>query len=261
MRAKLGWLAVIGVLVTAAGLLWWQRDTRLRLEWALAGQRVQQSECARLRQENQRIAAVLPSPAELESLRDDHAAIPELRAEIEGMRTRLRIVAEESTPRQPVRFAAGSKVVAANWRNAGTATPQASLETVLWAAAGGDVDTFANCLVFPDARVRQQAVALLERVPAELREQYGTPERVVAFLASKDVPLGAAEVTEWTEVRTPPTVVGVRVQVSAADGKAKDVNLRFSRQEDGWKLVVPGYAIAKYASIFKAPAVVGVGNR
>ena len=82
-----------------------------------------------------------------------------------------------------------------------------------------------------------------------MREQYGTPERLIAFLASKDVPLGAAQVIVVNQVKTPADSEQVRLQLSAPDGKTRDLILRFAKQSDGWKLVVPDAAIAKYSAM------------
>jgi hypothetical protein len=151
------------------------------------------------------------------------------------------------------RFETGSKVPCGEWRNAGTATSNATLETVLWAAAGGDVDRFAQCLSVPEGRVRERALALLESLPADVRGQYGTPERLVAFFAIKDVPLGTAQVAWWEKPPATPASAQVQVQLSIPDGPTKNLNLRFSQQGEEWKLVVPEAALTKYVSLLKRP--------
>ena len=195
------------------------------------------------------MVATLPAAEELECLRADHAAIPLLRSEIEALRARAQTAVEEAKLSE--RFEAGSKVPYGVWRNAGTATSKATLETVFWAAAGGDTDQFARCLLLPEGRIRERAVALLENLPAAIRGQYGTPERLVAFFAIKDVPLGTAQVVGWDESPAAPSSAQVQVQLSSADGQLKDLILRLSRQGAEWKLVVPEGAITRYSAMLK----------
>lgn len=222
MRAKFGWLVVMGMIGASGVVLWRQRETQEQLRGNLGRWRGENQALAQLREENRRQAATEPSAAELENLRADHAAIPRLRAEIDALRERIRRAPEPSATPVPARFAVGSKVAAAEWRNAGTATPRAALETVLWAAAGGDIDTFASCLGLGEGRIRQAATALLESLPAEQRAQYRTPERLVAFLAIRDVPLGAARVIDWNEIGGAISQAFAHLQLSAPDGSTKD---------------------------------------
>jgi hypothetical protein len=251
MPAKNGWLGVIGITCLGGLALGWQHRTQAQLHRQIGDLRQQHAELAHQREENQRLAATLPAAADLERLRADHAAIPRLRAEIEALRARAQTAVEGV--KLSARFDAGSKVPFGEWRNAGTATSPATLETVLWAAAGGDVDQFAKCLSLPEGQARQRALTLLESLPAAVRGQYGTPERLVAFFAIKDVPLGTAQVVGWDRLQAMPASVQVQVQLSAPDGAMKDLILRFSQQGEDWKLVVPETAITRYAAMLKKP--------
>jgi hypothetical protein len=216
MQTKIGWLVVIGIIGLGGFALRWQYQTREQLHQQIGELRQQHATLTRQREENRRLAATLPAAAELDRLRADHAAIPRLRAEIEGTRARVQTAAE--TARHSERFEAGSKVLAGDWKNAGTATSKATFETALWAAAGGDIEQFAKCLLLPEGRIRQRALTLLESLPAAIRGQYGTPERLVAFLAIKDVPLGAARVVAWDETQVPPSSAQLQVQLSTPEG-------------------------------------------
>lgn len=249
MQKTFGWLGVVGIICIGGGALWWQHQTQKQLHQQVVELRQQRADLPRQRGENQRLAATLPAAEELERLRADHAAIPRLRSEIETLRARAQTAVEEAKLSE--RFAVGSKVPHGEWRNAGTATSKATLETVFWAAAGGDIDHFARCLLLPEGRTRERAVALLENLPAAIRGQYGTPERLVAFFAIKDVPLGAAQVVRWDESPAAPASAQVQVQLSSADGQLKDLILRLSQQGADWKLVVPEGAITKYSAMLK----------
>ncbi|MBI5691121.1 MAG: hypothetical protein HZC55_13615 [Verrucomicrobia bacterium] len=253
MARAFGWIAVVVVLALGGGVLLWQAQTREQLRQQVGELRQQRDQLARLREENQRLAAGLPSATDLERLRADHAAIPRLRAEIEAARERVRATAEAA--QLAGRFEPGSKILAADWKNAGTATSKATLETALWAAAGGDIEQFAGCLLVPEGRIRERATTLLESLPAATRQHYSSPEQLVAFLAIRDVPLGSARVVSWEEIQTPSSSVQVQVQLSAPEGATKEVILRFARQGAAWKMVVPEGAIARYAAMLKRPVV------
>lgn len=244
MAKIIGWLCVIGVICTAGFMLWQQHEAEEKLQRDVVDLRQRHTGLERQEAENRRLAAALPDPTQLERLRADHAAIPRLRGEIDALRANLQRATSVASGLG--RFDEGSRVPAAEWKNAGTATARATLETVLWAAAGGDVDTFAKSVMLPDASARKQALALLESLPSELRESYGTPERLVAFLAIKDVPLGTAEIVGWTERKAATPTMTVDMQLSGPDGQPRDVVLRFSQEGTDWKLVVPSMAFAKY---------------
>lgn len=238
-------MAVLG----AGGLvLWRQHDVDMKLRRDAAELRRGTNELERQRAENRRLASDLPDPMEMARLRAAHASVPHLRAEIATMRAQVELAARLA--RLAERFGDGDKVAAPDWTNAGTATPRATLETVLWAAAGGDIDTFAKCLLLPEGRGRQRAISLLETLPANVREQYGTPERLVAFLAIKDVPIGTAQVVGWDDIRanTSSAQAQVQVQLSSPNDQPKDVVLRFSQDGANWRLLVPDGAIAKYTA-------------
>lgn len=259
MKTTLAWVAVFVITSAGGGALWWQHESQVRLQDELKEQGRQHGERVRLQEANGRLAAAQPTAVELDNLRSRHADISQLRAEITALRARERNAAAELAQRASERFAAGDKVSAGEWTNAGGATSRAALETVLWAAAGGDIDRFAQCLLVSD-RTRQLAMQLLESFPAALREQHGTPERLIAFLACKDVPLGAAKIVAWDQVKTPTSSEQVRLQLSNPDGATRDVLLRFAQQSDGWKLVVPEVAIAKYFTLLKGTSTARVGN-
>ncbi len=68
---------------------------------------------------------------------------------------------------QDVSLRPGTWTPAAAWKNQGQATPEAAVETMLWAAAGGDLSALKNTLALaPDARVERQQIYLQAYLPA-----------------------------------------------------------------------------------------------
>ncbi|MDP3071542.1 MAG: hypothetical protein Q8N18_14730 [Opitutaceae bacterium] len=85
------WLSgsLLALAMVAGAALWVQRQVATDLRDELALLRDDSRELARLRAENQRLAAALPPSTKLEELRADRAAVVRLRGEIEKSRDNL----------------------------------------------------------------------------------------------------------------------------------------------------------------------------
>ena len=98
MRGKNGWLW-LGALASVGGAtLWWQHLTMTPLRTQVALLRGQEAEWAQARADQKRLGALQVSAAELESLRLDRTAVERLRAEIDGLRTRLEQASTSTVP-------------------------------------------------------------------------------------------------------------------------------------------------------------------
>jgi hypothetical protein len=266
----LGGLATGGGVVAA--LLLWQHHGIGELRREFAAARASGAEVQQRRAEVARLAALQPPATELERLRADHEALLSLRAEIEALKASAQKAATragpeakslEKSPAPGDRFTAGRRVTADEWTNAGHATPAAAFETLLWAAAGGDLETLARSLTV-DPRWRTQIDAWWTQVAEATRAQYVTPERLFAALTAKDVPLGYTQVVHHAVLKpgewgTPPeaehAIVSAWVNEAEANGKVITFILR--RVDDGWRVVLPGEAFRKYRDALKGdgPAV------
>ncbi len=242
MKTTRGWI-LVGVLAGGFGVITFREAiavSALRTQVEVRQLDVQALD--QMRRENARLAA---SP--VASPQADETEIARARAELSDLQRRAGHTAEVSAV-ESGRFAAGTKIAASEWRNVGNATPQATLETALWAAAGGDLDAFAANLLLSDAGARNAAQALFNRLPEPERERYRTPERLIAALTIPDVPTGAVEVRAWSEPDSNRPTRFVAATFSAADGASKKVTLMFVDREDGWKLGLTRSAVAKYAA-------------
>ncbi len=155
-----------------------------------------------------------------------------------------------SDPSQPYEF--GRNLRAEQWQNRGYTTPENALETVLWAAAGGDLDTLKTALQF-DAFGRAEAESLLARMPATTRETYRTPEGLMTLFIAGDAPLGSLNVLSRQD--TGPSTALAYAALTDANGTIRQTCLSFVRDGDRWRLVVPANAVGKVAQrVMTAPS-------
>lgn len=162
--------------------------SRLALE--IAAQREQQRELTGLQREHDRLRALQPSPEELETLR----SVPVEHTQLQHA------IAEQAAARaaRPPDLPVGNWTSASEWKNRGHATPHATVETALWAAAGGDVSTLKSLLILAEP-TREQAAALLARIPDGSRSLYTTPEDLIASFTVKNIPVGEAQLVWFNQ--------------------------------------------------------------
>lgn len=185
----------------------------------------------------------------MEALRSTEATLASARAELVSLENRLPPPPAVSATRPaPERFDPKRIVASDEWQNVGNATSKATLETILWAAAGGDVETFARNISLPEGKARERALALWQNLPADLRETYDTPERLLAFLTIKDVIIGTAEVVDAFQVEVPKPAAEIHLRLAVADVKTRDTHLKFTKEGESWKVIVPEGAIVRYSS-------------
>jgi hypothetical protein len=156
-----------------------------------------------------------------------------------------RPVAGDMASRQPVPLASGLTPIEA-LGNAGRATARSAFATQLWAARTGDIALEASTLTFgPEARARLEALAAT--LPDDVRTEYDTPEKLMAFmLAGSPHPVGGMQVTG--EVDVDANDVTLQTEWQHVDDEVvhqSDVNL--VQDADGWKMVVP-YSLVNRAS-------------
>lgn len=183
--------------------------------------------------------------AELAKLREDVAALRKSAQEITQF-TQLAQAANALKGMQGTENTIATKLVPLEaMKNAGKATPEATTETVLWAAAGGDVDTLSNSFVFTPT-AREKADAWFAGLPDDLKRQYESADKVIALMIAKDAAaLTGMQVLGQKEIGT--DLVGVRIRFAAGEGKTKDDNLVMRRTADGWRMLVPDQAVEKFA--------------
>ena len=257
MRANLRFFLVIAVLVAGAlAVLGWQRQTTAKLRAELDRQRAalaHQQQLEQAEQQERQQAAARARAEELDRVLAERAAAARLREELAALRHRATgtVVAREAREPEPARPSlVGNVLVFSLWQNAGRASPEAAFETGLWASVNGDIDTLTGLLLF-DAEARNEAGALFGRLPAALQQEFVSPERLVAVLAAKDVPLGSATILNQYPAANETKVAA---QIFDAEGQHRMALLSLRSDETGWRFVVPANAVKRYATWLRAPA-------
>jgi hypothetical protein len=244
MRAgsTFGWCVLTGLVLVGGGWLALDRMRLAQMREEIAALRDNERDLARLRAENKRLAAESISPAALEALRADRAAVIRLRAELEALKARP--VVRASAP-VPMPDSMPKTLSATESRNMGRATAAASFETVVWAAGNQDVETLNQSIALEGA-AQKKADELFARLPAEDRKELGTADRLVAYLTARDVL--SAKMSVLAQMPLGEDGMVMKVLVEGSDGSKRMPTFSLRRYPDGWKLMVPESAIDKYAA-------------
>lgn len=256
------WLSalLLGLAVVAGAGWLLQRQSAAQLRDELALLRDDSHRLAHLRAENAKLLAAQPPAAELERLRSDHAAVMQLRSEIERLRRgidererRLAQPAPASTAAPDADKSRGPQVLAAaNLKDAGTATPMAALETLLWAARSGNVDALSKMMLF-DVRATAQVQAMFDALPAAERQNHGTPFRFIAAEMAKHLPAGDAAVTPAVEFSPLGGTAKLDAEFPGINGVGGTSHFEFKKINDHWSVWVPQRMVAPLVAAGRPP--------
>lgn len=241
------------ILAALAGLGIQRRET-LTLRERRAEQERLAAESARLATEHQLLASAQIPADELARRQEDRIVLAALANEMESIRLRTKaepvVVSLPSAPAVRPSLRSAYLPVEA-WENRGAANPDAAFETALWAAAHGDLETLAGLLVFDDD-ARAAATTLFDRLPAPLRGEMDTPEKLVALFTAKAIPLGSARILVQTH-DDEEAKLSAELRDPAGVARGIQVNLRATGAR--WQLVVPAATVDKFADQLRPPSV------
>jgi hypothetical protein len=184
--------------------------------WLFLARQHRAGEIAQLREANRslRIASQTTKPP---------AAKSDLRPEAAG------VSLETGAP------AAAPKRTYTDYRNAGNATPQATLQTFAWACDQMDTELLAKLVYFEPA-ARAKAAAFHASLPEKMRAEWPTLEDFAA--------IGLADAMQYS--RFPPAIILEKAELEQVDdnrvilhlnGAAKE-RTEYQRTESGWKYVI-----------------------
>jgi len=248
-------LLIVGVATTAAIFILHRDNLKLRAE--AADLRHQNEAAVRLREENRHARELLARSessegdakqalrVELIRLRAEAAELEQkAHAAVAGNPADARVSTENRDPEK------GSARLE-DFKNVGRSTPNAALQTLVWAALKGDARTLVTALSITGS-ARGKAEALLSSLPEAARAKYPTPESLAMLVVTDEI-LGyetAVQMTGTTLTDAQHAIVRVRL---AESGKEEKVPVELGA--DGWKIVVPEKMIDKLKRrISPAPA-------
>jgi hypothetical protein len=226
---------VLAFVVSAAFGIYWgvERHTTALLQTRLDAARDRQDEIARLRQEHGRLLRLQPAEDNLEHLR----------AEVRKARQAGQSADEQAKPGAGS-LRPGIWASASAWKDQGRATPEAALETMLWAASGGNVASLKDVLVLaPETRIK--AAEMISNLQDSSRQQYASPEDLMAVVVAGNVPLDSAQVVARQQNQDDQVIEYLRLKDS--NGNTRQVFLSLQKTTDGWQLTVPPSAIDQIA--------------
>jgi hypothetical protein len=256
-------LFTLAALIAVAIVWGYEKKSTAHLRVQIDALRLQSSEVDSLRREKERLQQLQPNAEELATLQREAAERARLQRELAA-----REEAQRNAPAPALKV--GEWLPPSAWKNRGHANPTATVETTLWAAAGGDVARVKDMLQFDD-RVRAKAEAILARLPEKARALYDSPEQFIAAFMTKSVPLGDAQLvwqhqegpddasvcvfvkdTDSSPAHIQPTVersgpIDLVPPMAPQNRKTRSAYMSLRRTEDGWRIVVPEPAVDKIA--------------
>ena len=124
------------------------------------------------------------------------------------------------------------------------------MNTVIWAAMSGEVDTMAQSLALTEqGRVLIESV--FQDLPAGTQQEYGSAKRVLATLlaARMSLALKSAQVTAEQVVRNGEHRVTIELRRSESD--LRTIELTFRQAPAGWQVVVPDSVVERSVAVLR----------
>jgi hypothetical protein len=245
--------AVIVAAVATVGITSYRRLATTAREQSAVAQRLAQG-LEEIKAENQRLAAANRSDA------DEIAVLKsQLAARTVAPLAPNAAAANAATAPAPHPLATGLKPIE-NFARATRDTPRATLESLDWAAAGGNVAAVSDLLTFP-AETRQKAEKLFANLPDATRAQYGTPEQLLATLVTATTAVAGMQVLSE---RPGAHAVGfdaaladdssyrtLHTQTQYSDGRVRENDVVLQQGSGGWNVVFPPWLVDKTAEMLK----------
>lgn len=132
------------------------------------------------------------------------------------------------------------------FRNMGQASPEAALETIMWAKGNANIEALKRCLAF-DSESKAKAYAFFDTLPPETRAKFVSAEGLLAALIA-DAPT-AVSLKILKQNANPDGSVTIDFEAEDAS-KSVDPESKFVfRKTDGigWQLVYPGKVLPIFA--------------
>ena len=272
-------LGIIGAIVVAgvATPLVIQHQAQVKLREVNASLRQQAGEKDQLAVENQRLSNQLAEAKTSRSLAGEQLSeLVRLRAEVGTLRNRKPGPAQNRQERLVERVVATTSdfqvqkqldaptvtlLPAASWANVGTATPEASWQTLQWALAKRDINAFAQTVAW-DPGVEAQAKGMFDAAPETVRQKFGNVDGVLYAMMST-AEKANANVAGYGVVSQ--NINGedgtLIVQEQHTDGQVKQNPISMHRFDDGWRILLPPKMLDQFSRYVNNPELWQNGSK
>lgn len=226
MRPSTYCFIVVGLVL---GVIWGiERHTAEQLHTELDEGQQSNAAVARLQQENAKLRRRLVAGSDTKA---DRTGLGQVER-----------VAELEPPNESTEGALrpGTWAPASAWKNRGRESPEAAIETILWAASGGDTDFLKKALVLPND-TETKVDGLLSKVPQLGAGAGDSAKDFVALVVAGGLPMDSAEIVAKQPNQDDTIIEYVRFKDS--DGRTRQAFLSMENTSDGWKLTVPASAV------------------
>lgn len=238
-----GYFVPLALAVVLAGGVWWQARANEVLRGEQARLRAAAAESARIKA----AAALATHPAE-----DELRKLTEAAAEASRLHEHIAQLRQEES--KATAAAAKPKPVE-RWKNLGLATPSDTVQSVIWAATGGEVDALAAMLAF-DPESRTAADAFYASIPASSRNLFPSADALMATAVSSRLPanLKKAELVDTANETADLVRATFKLErQSKSNEEPRVVTFRFQRFGEDWKLLVPKSVVREFQASMQAP--------
>jgi hypothetical protein len=217
---------------------------------------LQRAELEAQRRERTRLLALQATPEERSQLKNSVADRADRQRALE---------AAEHERREAQRLAVGEWLPETQWLDRGQSTPKASVETMLWASVRGDTARLGG-LLHLDGNARAKLDQVFARLPVQARATYASSDQLLAAFTAKSIPLGDTQIVWqqqsetdavvcfWINHSVDPSSIEVPEKPATdhkvppmlpANPKRTQGLLALRRTDEGWRIVVPTFAIDK----------------
>lgn len=146
------------------------------------------------------------------------------------------------------------------WRHKGQTTPQDSLESLLHASTGGDIDTLKSIL-FMDEETTKFAAALFDVVPHDLKTEIGDVASFIAMMTVDAVPDESVSIPSVFPLDDQlAAVILTRPGVEKGPHRITNFSARRESNTDPWQITVPFEAIERYHAKLLGPLTADESN-
>jgi len=163
----------------------------------------------------------------------------------------VRSAAAPSAPRDPLPHSDGSVMPEGTWKNRGSPTPEAALESLFCELDHGAPDWIAGMIEVP-RKSQAELFALFGSLTDSGRGYYGNPERMLAALVDQETR------PRWIQIRKVSASHADWVSLKVAlqfwgdfDHRLLVLDYRFHRAATGWRWAISSDSVSQYIQYYR----------